>query len=252
MRKHVFLFLLGLVSVGSLFAQGKLRNIDPRDYQYKHEASGGLRIQTNGFTLFGEYGWIKDINRTRLLQVEYSYYVDYKQKKQDSQLQGGRDYVFGLRNRFHVIRAAYGFKRTIADKAARNGVRLSAIFFGGVSLGLLKPYYLNLVQPVNDSLAPAIKPEQYSEANADRFLNKAYIVEAAPIRYGLSKMQPVAGLHVKSGLDFDWGTKDEFVKALEAGIMMDFYYKRLPIMANSSNRFYQFAFYLSFQFGKRW
>lgn len=252
MQKRAIMFLVGALTVFSLAAQNKLKSTDMRDYMYKHEASGGLRLQTNGFTLFGEYGWIKDIYRTRLLQLEYSYHIDYRQKLLDPQNQGGRKFYFGKQNNFHVIRVAYGFKRTIADKAARNGVRLSAVFFGGVSLGLLKPYYLNLYQTPTDSTAPEVKPERYSQANDDRFLNRNYIVEAAPIRYGLSQIQPVAGLHVKSGLDFDWGTKDAFVKALEAGVMFDFYYKRLPIMVNNSNRFYQFAFYLSFQFGKRW
>jgi hypothetical protein len=251
MRKTAVLVLFLLSVTGVAFAQGKSKVIDMRDYQYKHEASGGLRLQTTGFSLFAEYGWIKDIYRTRLLQAEYSYYVDFRQKKQHSQLPGGHDFVYGLQNRFHVIRVAYGFKRTIADKAARNGVRLSGVFFGGVSLGLLKPYYLNLLQP-NDGGVPVTKPERYSEANASRFLDRDSIVEAAPIRYGLNQIQPVVGVHVKGGLDFDWGTKDEFVKALEAGVMLDVYYKRLPIMITNSNRFYQFAFYISFQFGKRW
>ena len=139
--KYKFFFFSFLFSLSAIFLQAQ-KVVDLRDYQYKHEASAGLRLQTNGFTILGEYGWIKDIHRTRLLQLEYSYYVDFRQKKQHS-LQGGSDYLFGLQNRFHTIRVAYGFKRTIADKAKLNGVRLSAVFFGGISLGLLKPYYLN-------------------------------------------------------------------------------------------------------------
>ncbi len=252
MQKKAFLFLVAVMAVCSAWAQVNFKTTDMRDFQYKHEASGGLRVQSNGFTLFGEYGWIRDMKRTRLLQIEYSYYLDYRQKLLDSRVQGGRKYYFGKQNNFHVIRLAYGFKRTIAEKADRSGVRLAVVFFGGASLGLLKPYYLNLLQNTSDSVPPQIKPERYSEGNADRFLNRNYITEAAPIRYGLNQIQPVAGLHMKTALDFDWGKKDEFVKALEAGVMFDLYYKRLPIMVNNSNRFYQFAFYLSFQFGKRW
>ncbi len=251
MRKQIFLLSVAVFVSVSLFSQRKQKLTDPRDYQYKHEASAGGRIQTNGFSIFGEYGWIKDIKRTRLLQLEYSYFIDYRQKKQNSRITGGRDYVFGVQNRFHTIRVAYGFKRVIADKAPRNGVCLSATFFGGVSLGLLKPYYLNLLQPTDGGI-PEVKAERYSAANETRFLSRDSIVEAAPIRYGLNQIQPVAGAHVKAGLDFDWGSKDEFVKALQAGVMIDVYYKRLPLMINNSNRFYQASFYLSFQFGKRW
>lgn len=254
-KKAALVFLLAFTLVGvftnKIHAQKNASRIDPRDYQYKHESSGGLRIQTNGISLFAEYGWIKDIYRTRILQLEYTYYIDYRQKRQKAQGFGAQDYLYGFQNRFHEINLAYGIKRTIADKAARNGVRLSFVFFGGISLGLLKPYYLMLRQPTDNGI-PKVAPERYSEANHDKFLDKDSIVGAAPIRYGLGKMEPVPGLHIKSGLDFDWGTKDQFVKALEAGVALNLYYKRLPIMVNNSNRFYQIALYLSFQFGKRW
>lgn len=244
------LFILFLFfTAAPVFAQfGK--PVDMRDYQYKKEASGGLRLQSNGLTGFFEYGCIKDIFKTRFLQVEYTYYIDYRQKKQKALLPGGRDFFFGLQNRFHDVRINYGIKRSIADKAARNGVRLSFLAVGGFSLGLLKPYYLNIRREIDGG--QTITPERYSEANAKQFLSLDSIVEAAPMRYGLNQIQPVPGVHGKIGLDFDWGTKDEFVKSLQAGVMLDIYYKRLPIMVNNSNRFYQVALYISFQFGKRW
>ncbi|HWB63770.1 MAG TPA: hypothetical protein VG603_09690 [Chitinophagales bacterium] len=249
-RKPALLFLL-ITLCFSLFAQdGGQKQIDLRDYQYKHEASGGFRIQSNGVTVYGEYGWIKDMFKTRLLQVEYTYYVDYRWKKQKAQIQDGRDFIFGLDNHFHTIRVNYGIKRTIADKADKNGVRLTLVAFGGVALGLLKPYYLDVVHSTDAGYV--IQPERYSAANASLFLNKDSIADAAPTRYGLNQMQPVVGLHGKLGLNFDWGTKDEFVKAIEAGVMLDVYYKRLPIMLNDSNRFYQFGVYLAAHFGKRW
>ncbi len=77
-------------------------------------------------------------------------------------------------------------------------------------------------------------------------------MQAAPGHYGLSEIQPVFGLHGKVGLDFDFGKKDAIVKALEAGVMLDLYYERLPLWANSENRFYQAALFVSFQLGKRW
>lgn len=248
LRKILFLLVLLSSSTG-LFAQFGKKPIDLQDYQYHHEASGGLRIQSNGVTLFGEYGWIKDLHTTRLLQIEYTYDIDYRMKKDKAQTQDGSDYFYGLQNHFHVIRITYGVKRTIAEKADHNGVRLSFVGFGGVALGLLKPYYLNIRQ--NDSTDNAV-PTRYTAATASQFLNQSNILEAAPLRYGLNQIQPVAGLTAKVGLDFDWGIKDEFVKALQAGAVIDIYYKRLPIYANSYNRFYQFGVYLSFQFGKRW
>ncbi|MBK7147803.1 MAG: hypothetical protein IPH78_03035 [Bacteroidetes bacterium] len=249
-RKTVFSTFL-LFTIFSASAQKAMKkSADVRDYLYKKEISFGLRLQSNGFSLYGEYGWIKDIYKTRLIQIEYNYFVNYQQKRTKSLVQNGRAFNFGVQNRFHAIRVSGGIKRTIADKAARNGVRLSYSAFGGISLGLVKPYYLMLVQPTDGVLE--IKPERYSEGDASRFLSLDSIVQAAPIRYGLGQIEPVPGIHGKFSLDFDWGSRDQMVKALEAGIMLDLYYKRIPVMVNKSNRFYQIGLYLAFHLGKRW
>ncbi len=252
MYRLLFFILFCSHFSAQVFAQKKQKVVDLQDYRYKKEASGGFRIQSNGISLYAEYGWIKDIYRTRLLQLEYTYHIDYRQKKQKAEADAGRDYLYGFQNKLHMIHLSYGIKRTIADKANRNGVRLSFIFFGGFSLGLLKPYYLEINQPGDPNTLPTHRPERYSAANDTAFLNKSQIYGAAAIRYGLNQIQPVPGIHTKSGLNFDWGTKDQFVKALEVGVALDLFYKRLPIMINNHNRFYQIALYASFHLGKRW
>jgi hypothetical protein len=49
----------------------------------------------------------------------------------------------------------------------------------------------------------------------------------------------------------DWGAFDEFLRALEVGIQLDIYPKKLPIMVNSENRPYFMNLYVSLQLGKR-
>ncbi len=241
-----FALVVLLFGSSAIFAQRE-KAFDTRDYQYKKEASGGFRAQTNGFSFFAEYGWIKDIYKTRLIQLEYTYYIDYRQQK--TQARGGdRDFFYGMQNKLHMLRFSYGIKRSIADKADHAGVRLSFFAFGGLSVALLKPYYLNLRTDAEGH----VSPERYSAENATRFLSLDSIVEAAPARYGLSEISPVFGAHGKMGLDFDFGRRDEFLCALQTGIMLDVYYKQLPVMINSSNHFYQVALYVSIQLGKRW
>jgi len=255
MRSILFVFMLSSMV---LQAQKAERIYNPNDeFVYHKEMSGGIRVQTNGFSLFTEFGWIKNIYKTRFIQLEYQYFMDYKLKKEKSipvNKDSGRDYFFGMQNQFHTIRFGYGLRRTFADKARRNGVRFSYMILGGFSLGLLKPYYLDLKYPT-DTVAGGfvdVRSERYSDANRSKFLDKNSISEASPLSKGLNQIEPVPGLHVKTGVNFDWGTRDEYVKALEAGVMADFYYKQLPTLINRQNRFYRFSAYLSFQFGKRW
>jgi len=251
MIRKICLFLgLSLLYSGAFCQIPGFKVADLQDYQYKKVASGGLRIQTNGISLFAEYGWIKDIYKERLLQIEWTYYVNYSQKRQSPQVPGGRDFIFGLQNHLNMLRISYGIKRTIVDKASHSGVRLSFIGFGGLSLALLKPYYLDLIDSIGN--AQVIVPERYSAANASKFLSLYSINDAAPFRYGLNEIQVVPGIQGKAGLDFDFGAKDAFLAAIEAGVMLDLYYKDLPVMINNSNHFYQAALFLSVQFGKRW
>lgn len=247
-----FLIVLLSVSVQYLAAQNDTKPKPAQDFQYKKEASVGFRLQSNGFSVYTQYGWIKDLKRTRHIQLEYNYFINYQQKRQKPVASGnGREFLYGFNGHFHAVRASFGLKRTVFDKANRNGVRLSFVGFAGFSLGLLKPYYLDLLQPTDDGQI-VIKPERYSEANRDRFLSLDSIAGASPTRYGLNQMQVIPGIHGKIALDFDWGTRDAFVKALEMGVMLDLYYKNVPIMVNKSNRFYQLGLYLAFHIGKRW
>ncbi len=252
-RVRVLLLLLCFTLAAN--AQKKERIYNPQDeYVYKNEFSGGLRLQSNGISLLLEYGKIKDIKRTRLFQVDYQYYIDFKMKKQKAFPLGkneGRNYFYGLQNKFHMLRFSYGGKRMIADKARRNGVRVSFVGYGGITLGLLVPYKLDLKYD-DDKGNIVVRSESYSEANKEVFLDRLRINEASGVGSGFGKTEPVPGLHGKVGFDFDFGGRDEYEKALGAGFTADIFYKRLPIMADAENRFYKFSFYVSFQFGKRW
>ena len=66
-------------------------------------------------------------------------------------------------------------------------------------------------------------------------------------------MKPVLGGFARTGLNFDFGAKDKFVKRLEAGVTLDVFYNKMPIYVNdNSNHFLFLGFYLGFDFGKRW
>jgi hypothetical protein len=251
MKKTAFLFFL--IYSTTLFAQkNKAKKDAGVDYLFTKEMYGGFRIQSNGFSVYLEHGWIKNIYRTHIVQVEYQYFFDPKEIKTPALREGGKSYVFGLQNRFHALRASYGFEQMIADKADRNGVKLSFVGFAGVSLGLLKPYYVEVVDFAN-SYEIITHSETYNGSSDSRVLSKDSIFEASPYSVGMDKMKPILGGHIKLGLNFDWGKRDAFVKAIELGVMMDVYYKKVPIMINNStNRMIHPAFYIGFHLGKRW
>ena len=255
--KVLFVCCLVLLSAMQSYAQKeenpKLTAV--KDYQYHKQMAGGVKLATTGLDFYVQYGIIKNIYKTHLFTLEYEWHIDYRDKKTKAApyyTQSGRDYFFGVQNRFHEIRLSYGFERALADKAAKNGVRLSWVGFIGGSLGLIKPYYLNLQYPGTDNPID-IHSERYSAANAAVFLDKTRIDEASPISRGLNQISPVAGGYARTGLNFDFGSKDAFVKAVEAGVSIDVFYKKIPIYVNeNSNHFMFLGLYLAFHMGKRW
>ena len=63
------------------------------------------------------------------------------------------------------------------------------------------------------------------------------------------------GVYVKSGLNFDWGSKDDRIMCIETGVVLDYYFKEVPIMADFQNIKNQNAFvslYATILFGKKY
>ena len=261
MKIKVLFVLLSvlLVSVHGAYAQKAEENpklAAVKDYQFHKQMAGGIKLATTGLDFYIQYGFIKNIYTTHLFTLEYEWHIDYRDKKTKAvpyYTQTGRDYYFGVQNRFHEIRLSYGFERALADKAAKNGVRLSWVGFIGGALGLVKPYYLNIDYPGTGDVPVVIRSERYSAANAAEFLNQSDIDEASPISRGMNQMKPVIGGYGRTGLNFDFGSRDAFVKAIEAGVSMDIFYQRIPIYVdNNSNHFMFLGLYLAFHMGKRW
>lgn len=227
-----------------------------KDFLFHKQFTGGMRIVTTGLDFYLQYGIIKNIYTTHLFTLEYEWHIDYRDKKTTAQpyyTQTGRNYYFGVQNRFHLIRFSYGFERCLADKAPKRGVRVSWVGFVGGSLGLVKPYYLNLDYPGTDGQQIDILSQRYSAANASVFLNQDLIDQASPIWRGLNQISPVIGGFGRTGLNFDFGSKDRWVTALETGVTLEAFYKKIPIyVTDDSNHALFLGFYLGFAFGKRW
>lgn len=259
MKKILFLFCVLMFSVPHLRAQGKglLAPKDTKEFRYLHEASAGLRIHSDAVTCFAEKAWIKNIYNKKVLQVEFTYFFDPRQRRQEGTSIGNRNYksfIYGKQNNFFAFHLNYGYRKTIAEKAKRSGVALYFVYMAGFSLGLEKPYYLELRTLEDPNVT---RPERYTSENADRFLDykpggAGTVAGYAGMQYGFGKMKPVPGGHIKLGLHFDWAGHEQFIRALELGVSADIYYRKVNVMINNYNKPYFINAYLSFQIGKRW
>ena len=141
-----------------------------------------------------------------------------------------------------------GQRRLLAQKADRLGVSISYDWLLGFSLGFEKPYYLEMIDDKDgDNLINCTKdhePEKYYRIKCFEIFIASGDLSGLAIGLGFNEIKPVPGLHGKIGLHFDWATDASFVKALDAGISLDIYYRRLDVMVAETNKPIIFNLYL--------
>jgi len=262
----LLILCLGITTISAQQTFDTNQNVydDNEGIVYNREFTVDLKLHTNGFALGVNIARLKTYYLTRFFNIEFGEIKHPKEFRQsfDFQTQSpkvSRAFVFGKQNNLLVLRGGLGEKRYFSEKARRKGLAVGISYEGGPSLGLLKPYYLELLRPVdNDSGEFAIRSESYSDENAATFLEINRIYGSSGFSKGLSEISIVPGLHGKAAVHFDWGAFDEFVKAMEAGVMVDVFFREVPIMVESplvddaENKPFFINLYLNLQLGKRW
>ena len=264
---RIFTFLLLFFFASFVcFAQKKVKKQKPsqpqfEDVIYNKEFTIGLKAHTNGFGLSANFVKINSIFKKRVIEIEIMDLKHPKEKRQQSLFSSGRTsakgYVFGKQNNFYNVNANLGWVRTIAEKGRKSGVAVSMYYAGGISIGLAKPYYLDLIYDRSGEFE--IRSEKYTpgpepEGNADLYLNPIYIFGSSGFAAGLNELKIHPGLQGKVALNFDWANYSEFVKALEVGAMVNTYFQRIPILVDDDvkNHFIYVNLYLRLMLGKRW
>lgn len=222
---------------------------------YNRETSFNLKLTTNrGFAPGMEFGRLRTYYKTTYYHIslgEMKHPKEQRQSADPSVSRSFRPYVFGKQNNLFVLRGGWGVKRYYSEKARQKGVAMGASYAFGPSLGLLKPYYLALRQVGNNPGESRVTHEKYSEENASVFLDNTRILGASPFTRGFSEISFLPGANASVALHMDWGAFDEFVKALEIGLMVDFFAKDAPILVSEENSPLFFNFFINLQLGKR-
>lgn len=232
------------------------------------DLSAGIRLNTNGWSVFMEKGWVRSeqakesdrfYNR-RVMQAEIGEHKHPKQFRETNTMLSGmitdkpRPFVYGKVNNFYTFRLGYGYSHMIAGKQDPGNVSIHWLYLGGLSMGLLKPYYIDVYVASQDN--PGFyerKTIRYSEKEEEAFLGyKQNIVGGAGWAKGLNELQLVPGIHVKTALHFDFATSVRTRLGLEVGVNAEVYTQAIKIMANQKDVPYVINAYIAFQFGKRW
>lgn len=246
----------GLLAVLMLFAfpaKAQLEtDADFRRQVYLDEYTVGIMLHTRGYGVnfrrmyyldgYNKAGWELD-----LVNIRHP-----KEVKIFNQLDNSaRGYVYGKLNSFYSLRAGYSRERILFDKTDRGTVAISLVGSGGLSLGLLKPVFLEIVKPVGNGLY-VLSTEQYDP----RVHEFGVIYGQASFLRGFDKLSAQPGLYAKLGVSFDYNLIDEKTTTLEAGVIFDYFFKPVPIMAELDENIKNYTlftqFYITVNFGSKW
>ena len=278
MIRIAYLFILLILLTPGLegqvrFEAGQNDYVDEnKGVVYNKEFTVDIKLHTNGFALGVNVGRLKSFYRTRYFNIELGEIKHPKEFRQSIDFQVpntskvSRAFIYGKENNFLVLRGGLGEKRYLTEKDKRRGLAVGISYEAGPSLGILKPYYLELIYRLDGGSEDPnqdyeIRSEKFSDANAEQFLainSINTIYGSSGFTKGLSELSLIPGIHAKCAVHFDWGAFDEFVKAIEAGVMIDVFPRRVPIMVesdlvtSSKNKPFFINLYLNLQLGKRW
>ncbi len=234
------------------------------DIVFRQEFAVGGLVHTNGWGLSLHFVKIKNASTKIVREISIHDIQHPKESRRPGlSLMGqssANSYIYGKRNNLFAINATIGKVRLIAEKARKSGVEVDWYYAGGVSLGITKPYYLDIVTDIIDQ-TPIVEQVRYTNETADLFTN-GIIVGASGFGYGWGDLAFYPGIHAKIALQFDWANYNEFVKAIETGIMVNAYapsinnmikgkFEGIYLMANEDEAFYFANLYLRLKLGKR-
>ena len=215
---------------------------------YRKHSIFGIQGRTNGYGGFFELGKMKSNRKTNIYRLDITEIKHQKEEKSANPGLGflSNPFIYGKINHFYQATLGFGQQYILGQKGNKNGVSVSAVFNGGLALGLLRPYYIEVRDPANGE----DKIIKYSEANRSLFLGTS-IIGGGGFGKGFNEMKIKPGAFAKTALRFDYGRFNEVVSGIEIGLSIDIYGSKIPIMADQKEKQMFFQGYIAMLFGRR-
>jgi hypothetical protein len=216
---------------------------------FNKQTAFGIQLRTNGYGAFLELGRSRSPRFTNLYLLEISEIKHPKEEKVTNANSPNaffaNSFVYGKINNFYQVKLGFGQQYVFGQKGNKNGVAVLAIVHGGLSMGLLKPYYIQ-VQETSSGL----RDIKYESADSLNFL-LGNIVGGSGLGKGWSELKLRPGAFVKTSLRFDFGRFNETIQALEIGMSLDAYASKIPQMVLNEPRRLFFQGHFALVFGHR-
>ncbi|MBM3432029.1 MAG: hypothetical protein FJX92_03360 [Bacteroidetes bacterium] len=227
-----------------------IRQAEEGTLVYNHHHIFGIQVRSLGYGMFYEYGRMKNPRKTNIFRLDLTEIKDRKEDKVQNTANGfiffGNPYIYGKVNNFYQANLGFGQQVVHGQKGNKNGVSVTGVYSGGLALGLLRPYYLQIIDPVINQE----KFIKYSAADSALFLGNT-ILGGGGLSKGWNEMKFRPGLFARTALRFDYGRFNEAVSGIELGVTAEYYTQKISIIAGPHDRQFFFQGYIALLFGRR-
>jgi len=220
-----------------LSAQGEVD--DKKRVFRNHESTVAIELTSNGYGFDFRRGTRIDGFKKRLFTFGFNY---IKHPKEIRYATRGKKYVFGKLNSLYTLSATYGFQNELFSKLDKGGIAIRLIYGAGFTAGILKPYYY-----LRDSTSNGdefIVTERFKASAHTDYLGEAHFL------YGIEKTTLVPGITADLGMNFEFGNEERSIRALECGVELCQFLKKIEHMATNSHNSFYMLLYLRFRIGK--
>lgn len=243
------LYLIALMLPIFAFSQSALEVIESGqdlNVLYRNEQSFHAFLNTRGWG----FGYRRGKHITGKIKGLYEIEGAYLKHPKEIRLRGNAEnkssFIYGKLNSIMILRSGIGTQHTIFKRNERKAVEIRATYFLEGNLSFAKPYYVQIIGEGSFRNTQIVKYDPQKITTIDS------IVGRGPFLYGFDEIKIYPAVTAKFLMSIEYGNASYKIKAIEVGIVGDFYPKALPIMAQNPAENYIITLQLAFVFGKKW
>ena len=234
MRK-LYIFGILLSSLLPLAQVSRAQSVDSDTENYGTITTFGVTANTNSGIIGGlSFRQSKLLSGRLLGMPQYRYLsVELVNVKHPKEIQSsinsfGSRFVDGKENYLFVIRPQYGREVKLFQRNTDEGISVSGILAGGPSLGIIKPYYLEVSSGKVTRQVPA------SQVNGTMTPTGESIVGKGGFFQGIGQSKLNVGLNIKAALSFELSAFRTNTTGVEIGFLTEVFPSKILLIPNTA------------------
>ncbi|AQG77937.1 hypothetical protein [Spirosoma montaniterrae] len=252
--------LTGFIGALLLGSDVRAQTNDENDDNFQTVTTFGISTNTNSGVIGGfAFRQSKRLDGTLFGRTQYRYLsvelVNVKHPKELSASIGsvGSRFITGKENFLFVIRPQYGREVKVFQRDTDEGISVSGILAGGPSLGIIKPYYLEVSFGNSSRQVPASQVNGFTTPTGEA------VTGAGSLFRGFGESKFTVGLNLKAALSFELSAFRTNTTGVEIGFLTEIFPQRIVIVPNTEpgadralgNRSFFTSGYLTLFFGTK-